>query len=104
MRQLHDWARALPKPRAVPQEVLDGNDYTDARGTTWRAINRVVHVEPGTKFYTHASTSAPESRSPAGPDGMDVRIAARVNSWYVTPRGSTFKVSQSDIDVKFKDL
>jgi len=81
---------------------MEGKDYVDAKGTQWWALDRIVHVDPGTKFYCYGSTNAPESRPPAGKDGLDVHIAARVNSWYVTPRGSTFKMAAADVAVTFK--
>ncbi len=91
--------KKFPKPRPVPQKVLDGYDYVDAKGVQWNAYNRIVHVNPGTKFYTRGSINAAESREPAGENGMDVRIAGGFNSWYVTPIGSTFKVNDTDVKV-----
>jgi hypothetical protein len=94
-----------PSPYATPgwTPVQDGKDHTDSKGTLWRAVNRVVHVKAGTEFYAQASMKAKKTRSAAGPQGMDVRIAWRVNSWYVTPVGSRFKIADADAVVSVKD-
>jgi hypothetical protein len=91
-----------PKPRPCPYDVIHGKDWQDSKGNQWWAIRRTVHVKPGTKFYCYGSLNAPESRSPAGPDGMNVTIAGQVNSWYVTPIGSTFKIADADVTARFK--
>lgn len=88
-------------PGWVPPQ--DGKDHLDSKGNLWRAISRVVHVKAGTKFYSQASLGSKETRGPAGPAGMDVRIAWQVNSWYATPVGSRFKRNESDLMVSFKD-
>lgn len=89
------------KPGWTPPQ--DGKDHTDAKGTLWRAVDRVVRVKGGTKFYAQASLASKATRLPAPDGGIDVRIAWTFNSWYCTPAGSRFKVAQSNIKVSFKD-
>ncbi len=103
---------STPTPKPPPSQYAtpgwvppqDGKDHKDKNGHLWRAIRRVVHVKPGTKFYSQASTTSKETRSPAGPNGMYVTTGWQVNSWYVTPVGSRFKRSDSDLMVTFKDV
>lgn len=94
-----------PSKYAIPGWVppRDGKDHEDAKGNLFRAIDRVVTVEGGTRFYAQASLKAKETRAPAPAQGMSVRIAWKMNSWYVTPVGSRFKIADSDLSVTFKD-
>jgi hypothetical protein len=89
------------KPGWIPP--ADGKDHKDAKGNLFRAIDRVVFVKGGTRFYAQASLKSKETRAPAPPQGMSVRIAWKMNSWYVTPVGSRFKISDCDLAVTFKD-